>query len=402
MSTRARSRASSASSPRCARSAARSAPIASPPATVAGTTAEHGSTVTTLELFFDLVFVFTITQLTSVLVHEPTWTGAFQVALMLGVIFWMYGGYAWLTNAVALDRVSRRLTLLAAMAALLVVALAVPGAFAGSGATFGMAYLAVVLIHLTTFIRAAHVSVAQAMRGLAPFNVSTALMVVAGGVAGGTTQYVLWSAAFALEWVSPMLIDDSGFLIAPAHFVERHGLVVIVAIGESVVAVGIGASHLPVDAGLVVDAVLGLALTACLWWSYFGGDEDAPEAAMAAAPASARPRLAIRAFGYAYIPILLGVVLVAAGLKHVTGQPFHPLATPWALALAGGSAVFLLGEAGFRLALRLGEATPRVVAAVVAVATIPLGTQGGGAAQVLALVAIFSAMLAAPGTRRRR
>jgi low temperature requirement protein LtrA len=370
---------------------------------VAEATAERGSTVTTLELFFDLVFVFTITQLTSVLVHEPTWTGVFQVALMLGVIFWMYGGYAWLTNAVALDRVSRRLTLLTAMAALLVVALAVPGAFSGSGATFGMAYLAVVLIHLTTFIRAAHITVAEAMRGLVPFNVSTALMVLAGGVAGGTAQYVMWSAAFAVEWVSPQLIDDSGFEIAPAHFVERHGLVVIVAIGESVVAVGIGAGRLPVDARLVADAVLGLALTACLWWSYFGGDEDEAEAAMTAAPARERPRLAIHAFGYAYLPILLGVVLVAAGLKHVTGRPFDPLDTPWALALGAGSAVFLLGEAAFRRALRLGEVSPRAVAAVVALATIPIGTQVAAAAQVLALVALFTVMLtAARRTRPRR
>src|SRR4051794_12229591 len=290
---------------------------------------------------------------------------------MLGVIFWMYGGYAWLTNAVALDRVSRRLTLLTAMAALLVVALAVPRAFAGTGATFGMAYLAVVLIHLTTFIRAAHVSVAQAMRGLAPFNVATALMVLAGGIAGGALQYVLWSAAFALEWVSPRLIDDSGFVIAPGHFVERHGLVVIVAIGESVVAVGIGAAGLPVDAGLVADAVLGLALTACLWWSYFGEDDEAAEAAMRAAPAAARPRLAIDAFGYAYIPILLGVVLIAAGLKHVTGRPFEPLETPWALMLGGGSAVFLLGEAWFRRALRLGATPPRGLCALAALAPNP-------------------------------
>jgi low temperature requirement protein LtrA len=369
---------------------------------VAGTTAEHGSTVTTLELFFDLVFVFTITQLTSVLVHEPTWTGAFQVTLMLGVIFWMYGGYAWLTNAVALDRVSRRLTLLTAMAALLVVALSVPGAFSGSGATFGMAYLAVVLIHLATFVRAAGVSVAQAMRGLAPFNLGTAGLVLAGGIAGGTLQYVLWSAAFALEWISPRLIDDSGFIIEPGHFVERHGLVVIIAIGESVVAVGIGAGGLPVDAGLVADAVLGLALTACLWWSYFGEDDDAAEAAMRAAPVAARPRLAIDAFGYAYLPILLGVVLTAAGLKHVTGRPFEPLDTPWALMLGGGSAVFLLGEAWFRRALRLGATVPRAVCALAALATIPRGTQVAAAVQVLALVALFTAMLVATARTRRR
>jgi low temperature requirement protein LtrA len=307
----------------------------------------------------------------------------------------MYGGYAWLTNAVALDRTSRRLTLLAAMAALLVVALAVPRAFAGSGATFGMAYLAVVLIHLTTFIRAAHITVAQAMRGLAPFNVSTALMVLAGGIAGGTAQYVLWSAAFALEWASPKLIDDSGFVIAPGHFVERHGLVVIVAIGESVVAVGIGAGSLPVDAELVAGAVLGLALTACLWWSYFGGDEDAPEAAMQAAPAAERPRLAINAFGYAYLPLLLGVVLVAAALKHATGHPFEPLDGTWALALGGGAAVFLAGEALFRRALALGADGIRAVVALLCLATIPVGTEVAAEAQIVALVVLLGAMLTA-------
>jgi low temperature requirement protein LtrA len=301
---------------------------------------EPGQSVTTLELFFDLVFVFTITQLTSALVHEPTWTGLFQVTLMLGLIFWMYGGYAWLTNAVALDRVGRRMALLLAMAALLVVALAVPTAFAGSGATFGLAYAGVVVIHLTMFVRAAGVTVAQAMRGLAPFNLSTALMVLLGGIAGGTLQYVLWSTAFALEWVSPQLIDDSGFVIAPGHFVERHGLVVIVAIGESVVAVGIGAGALPVDASLVAGAVIGLALTACLWWSYFGSEEAAAERAMSAAPMAARPRLAISAFGYAYIPLLLGVVLIAAALKRTTGHPFDPIDATWALSLGGGVCVF--------------------------------------------------------------
>jgi low temperature requirement protein LtrA len=251
-------------------------------------------------------------------------------------------------------------------------------------------------------VRAAGVSVAQAMRGLAPFNIGTALLVLAGGIAGGTAQYVLWSAAFAIEWVSPRLIDDSGFFIEPAHFVERHGLVVIIAIGESVVAVGIGAAGLPVDAGLVADAVLGLALTACLWWSYFGEDEEAAEAAMRAAPVAARPRLAIDAFGYAYLPILLGVVLIAAGLKHVTGKPFDPLDTPWALMLGGGTAVFLLGEAWFRRALRLGATTPRVLCALAALTTIPLGTQVAAAAQVFALVAVFSAMLVATARRRRR
>jgi low temperature requirement protein LtrA len=183
--------------------------------------------VSSLELFFDLVFVFTITQLTAVLAGEPSWNGLAKVSLMLGLIFWMYGGYAWLTNSVALDRLGRRLTLLGGMAGFLVVALAVPEAFSDSSVVFGLAYLTVVLIHLGMFVRSSRISVVQAIRGLAPFNLSTALMVPLGGFLGGTAQYVLWALALGLEWISPKLIDDSGFVIEPGHFVERHGLVVL-------------------------------------------------------------------------------------------------------------------------------------------------------------------------------
>src|SRR3954464_1776703 len=143
--------------------------------------AERETRVTTLELFFDLVFVFTITQLTSVVVGEPNLAGVVRIVLMLGVIFWMYGGYVWLTNEIALDRLSRRLTLLAAMGALFIVALSVPTAFTGSGATFGLAYLAVVLIHLGMFARSSHLTVVQAVKGLSPFNLGTASLVVIGG-----------------------------------------------------------------------------------------------------------------------------------------------------------------------------------------------------------------------------
>jgi low temperature requirement protein LtrA len=233
--------------------------------------------VTTLELFFDLVFVFTITQLTAVLYHDPSGRSLVQVVLVLGVIFWMYGGYAWMTNAVSANTPKRRLLLLGGMAGYFVLALAIPGAFAGSGLAFGLAYLAVVLVHSGLFMRASAASVVRAIVRLAPWNVSSALLVVLGGALGGSAQYALWSAAFVLEWFTPVIRGTSGFDIGAAHFVERHGLVVIVAIGESVVAVGIGASHLAVDGGLVLAAALGLALSACLWWPYFGGAQSAPK-----------------------------------------------------------------------------------------------------------------------------
>jgi low temperature requirement protein LtrA len=286
------------------------------------------------------------------------------------------------------------------MAGFLIVALAIPQAFAGSGTTFGLAYLAVVLVHMGMFMRSSALTVAQAFAGLVPFNLATALMVVAGGVAGGDAQYVLWAAAFLLEWVSPRLIDDSGLEVEPAHFIERHGLVVIVAIGESVVAVGIGAADLPVDAGLVVAATLGLALSACLWWSYFGADADVEaERAMSAAPMPARPWLAVRAFGYWHMLILLGVIAIATGLKQATGDAFDTLPDAKALALGGGAAIFLLGEALFRRTLGLGDAAMRALAAVVALATVPLGAEVAAAAEITALVALFVGLLASSSPR---
>lgn len=318
---------------------------------------------------------------------------------MLGVIFWMYGGYAWLTNSVALDRVTRRLTLLGGMGGFLIVALAIPGAFLGSGATFGLAYFAVVLVHLGMFARSSQLTAAQAIRGLAPFNLSTALLVLAGGIAGGSVQYVLWATAFLVEWVSPKLIDDSGFAIEPGHFVERHGLVVIVAIGESVVAIGIGAAGLPVNAGLAAAALLGLALSACLWWSYFTGNDAAAERAMSAAPMQMRPKMAIDAFGYWRLPILLGIIAIAAALKKATGHAFDPLPEAQAIALGGGAFLFLLGEALFRRTLAIGGQSGRAIAAVLALATIPIGSQVAAAAHIAALVGLFVTMLLVEGRR---
>ena len=237
--------------------------------------------VTTLELFFDLVFVFTLTQLTTVLFRAPNARGLLQVVLMLGVIWWMYGGYAWLTNAVSAHTLPRRLLLFAAMGAYFVLALAIPTAFEGTGLAFGLAYLLVVVIHIALFTRTAAVSAARAILMLAPYNLSGALVVLAGGAIGGTTQYVLWGATgVAFEWLTPLIRGTSGFLIEPAHFVERHGLVVIIAIGESVVAIGFGASQLTLDAQLVAVALVGLALSACLWWLYFGGDDERAEHAL--------------------------------------------------------------------------------------------------------------------------
>jgi low temperature requirement protein LtrA len=365
---------------------------------------DRGARVTTLELFFDLVFVFTITQLTAVLYHDPSWRSLLQVVLMLVVIWWMYAGYAWMTNAVSAHTTNRRLLLLGGMAGYFVLALAIPDAFAGTGLAFGLAYLVVVGVHTTLFMRATSASVTSAILRLAPFNVVSALVVVAGGALGGTLQYALWAAAGLLEWLTPVIRGNRGFDIAAAHFVERHGLVVIVAIGESVVAIGIGASHLAVDARLVAVAALGLALSACLWWIYFGGDEERVERALAALPPVPRARAALRAFGFWHLVLLLGIVTVAAAERRGFTDPFGSLSWSVALMLAGGVALFLGGDALFRRELRIGSGTMRAAAAVLALASVPVGALLFTTAQIGALVVLLVATMlveARAATERR-
>jgi low temperature requirement protein LtrA len=352
--------------------------------------------VSTLELFFDLVFVFTVTQLTTTLSHHPDATGLVRVGLMLVVIWWMYGGYAWLTNAVTLDGRGRRALLLLGMAGFLVLALSIPHAFGahGDGVAFGLAYLAIAVIHASLFTRASGRGARGILR-IAPFNLASALLVLLGGILGGGGQYALWALAGLLEWCTPFLVPPHAFFeIEPTHFVERHGLVVIVAIGESVVAIGIGASGRPVDLALAGLAALGLALTACLWWAYFGGgDDDRAEAALDRA-AERRPLLALRAFGVWHLPLLLGVVGMAFGLKQAFGHAYEPADVAPALGLAAGAATFFLGDVGFRRSLRIGGGPWRAGAAVLALATMPLGTLIAPAAQIAALVVVLGGALA--------
>jgi low temperature requirement protein LtrA len=346
--------------------------------------------VTSLELFFDLVFVFTITQLTAVLARRASVVGLGQVAVMLGVIWWMYGGYAWLTNAVPPHSGARRAVLLLGMAAFLVQALTIPRAFAGEGLTFGLAYLAVVCVHLGLFARATSAATVRSIARLAPYNLTTAALVVAGGAAGGALQYALWWLAFALEWVTPKLIGGGGFDLAPAHFVERHGLVILVAIGESVVAVGFAASSLSVSAGVIAVAVLGLALSASLWWSYFGVDADRVERAFAAVSGRDRAQLAIDAFGYWHLLLLLGVIAIAAAERETIAQPFRAMDAGHAVGLAGGVAVYLVGIVLFRRSLRLGRGAWLGIAAPAVLATAPLGIVAGVVAQLGAVVSVLA------------
>ncbi|GAA3658065.1 hypothetical protein GCM10022267_50300 [Lentzea roselyniae] len=250
--------------------------------------------------------------------------GFAQVVIMLFVILWMYFGYVWLTNAVPPNTTVRRLLLIAGMGGFLVIALAIPNAFGAAGIAFGVGYLIVNLVHSGLFISAGGPGSAAAMARLAPFNLGSAGLVFAGGFLPSTWRAVAWSAAVVLMIVSPYVNRRHGeFRIRPAHFVERHGLVVIIAIG-------IGAAGLPLNLELVVAALLGLALAYQLWWCHFGGEQDLrAEHSLAAMAPSDRARAALSAFGWAHAPLLLGIVVVCVGVKRPSGTPPSTSAEPW-------------------------------------------------------------------------
>jgi low temperature requirement protein LtrA len=283
--------------------------------------------VSTLELFFDLVFVFTLTQLTGLLAHDPSGESFLRVILIFVVLFWMYGGYVWLTNQVPPDRPARRLLVILGMGAFFVCALAIPEAFDGGGIPFGLGYLLVILVHSGLWLQVYGAGVTVRFGA---FNVVAALCVIAAGVLDGPAAYGLWVAAIAIQFITPRIAGRAApaFPIRSRHFVERHGLLLIVALGESVVAIGIGIAGVSLDPGVFGAAVLGLALAAALWWAYFLGDEEGAERTMVVASEQERFGLAINAYFFSYIPILLGVITAAAGVERSIGRAAERLDHP--------------------------------------------------------------------------
>lgn len=351
--------------------------------------------VSTLELFFDLVFAFTLTQLATLLDDSDISAASIaQVLLVFGVLWWMYGGYAWLTNTRTPDRAPERLLLLVGMAGFLVVGLAIRNGFGtgrsvSSGIFLGLGYLVVVCVHAGLYYR-----VNRNIVRVFPVNLASALLVLLAGLTTGLAAYLLWTAALAVQVLSPLVVRVGGrFEIGPAHFAERHGALVIVALGESVASVGIGAAAQPLDGQIVLAAVLGLAVSAALWWVYFGGaDDERAGQAMAEAPRERRPGLALSAYFYPHIPILLGVVGLAAGVKQTIGHAQSHPAAP-ALAIGAGVALFLAGHAAFRRALHLGTPWPRLVTALFALATAAVGATASIEAQLFLLLAGLAGLL---------
>ncbi|MEV3861211.1 low temperature requirement protein A [Streptomyces sp. NPDC050095] len=365
--------------------------------------------VTTLELFFDLVFVYTLTQLTVLIAHDLSWATAGRVVLIFMVLYWMYSAYGYLTNQVPPDRPSRRLLLMLGMAAFLICALSIPHVFdphANAGVVFGLGYVLVVVVHSVLYTR----SHGSDVLWYAVPNTLAALAITGAGLCTGLTSDGLWVLAIAVQFVTPRLAERgparrSGRAPAelraqlgglhPGHFVERHGLLLIVSFGESVIAIGVGIGDLPFTVSVGTGVFLALALAGALWWTYFVRDEGGAEHRFAATPPDRRFRLAMTAYYYAFLPMLLGVAFLAAGIKKSLGHIGEHLHTGPALALSGGVALFLAGDVAFRATMRLFPLGFRAAAVPVVAATALLGVHVSALAQLLALVATLVIMLAA-------
>jgi low temperature requirement protein LtrA len=344
--------------------------------------------VSPLELFFDLVFVFGFTQITGSLGDDPSWTDLGHAVLVFAVLWWAWGAYAWLTNAIRTGELAPRLVVLGAMAAMLVTALAVPMAFDDSGVAFALGYLVVMALHSALFALAGDNPEAtrRAIGRLAPSNLLAAALLVAAGLTDGTAQTALWVVAVLVSYAGPYVSGVAGFTVQPGHFVERHGLIVLIALGESVVAIGEGGDDLSVDWSLAGTALLAVGLLSGLWWAYFDVEVDAGERALVAATGTERARLARDVYSYLHIPLVFGIVLAAVGLHEALVHPGDELYAVPGVALGAGVALFFGGLAAIRLrrGARPGSAC---VAALLASAAIAIVAEELPAAASLAILA---------------
>jgi low temperature requirement protein LtrA len=315
-----------------------------------GAMRREGERVTPLELFFDLVFVLAITQCTGLMSHEQTWSGLAQGLLILGVLWWAWVGYAWLTSVIDPEAGAVRGVIFVAMAALLIVSLCVQEAFGSLALTFALGIGVFRTAHIALFMLAG-ADDEDLRRSVIGLGISTAIAVGILALASlfdGLAQGALWALAIFLDMAGPYFFGAEGWKLVPGHFAERHGLILIIALGESIVAIGVGASG-ALDLGIGAAAVLGVFLAAALWWTYF--DVVALISARRlgeAEPGRAQNELARDSYSYIHLLLIAGIVLMALGMKVTIGHHSEHLHDVPAFALLGGLATYLIGLVSFR------------------------------------------------------
>jgi low temperature requirement protein LtrA len=332
--------------------------------------------VTPLELFFDLIFVFALTQVTGLVVEDPTWAGLTKGVLVLGVLWWGWAAYAWLTNTINPDEGAVRIAMFAAMGAMLIASLAVPGAFGDDALLFACAYAFVRISHLVLYVIAGWGDrdlLAAVARLAVGTTVGVGLLFVAAGL-DGRMQVAVWAIALSLDLLGAYVGGGRGWRLSAGHFAERHALVVIIALGETIVALGLEASD-QLDAGGIAAALLGLAVAATLWWAYFDVVALVAERKLRETTGTAQLRMARDSYSYLHLPMVAGIILFAVGVKKTIGDVGEPLKLVPAVALCGGVALYLLAHILFRLRNVGSLNRQRLVVGVALLALIPLALE---------------------------
>jgi low temperature requirement protein LtrA len=350
--------------------------------------------VAPLELFFDLVFVFALTQVTQLMAGDPSWRGLGQGMLVLAALWWAWGAYAWLTNYIAAEEDRERLLMFAVMAAFLVAALAVPEAFDDHALLFAVAYAVARWLHIFIFAEANEdVDAAEAIRRLARTALPAPALLIISAFLDGMPQALLWVAALAIDFGGPFVFGVRGFRVSPGHFAERFSLIVIIALGESIVAIGTGIEG-HIDAGVVSGALLGLVIACALWWAYFDVVALVSERHFREMRGEHLVRVARDSYSYLHLPMIAGIILVALGVKKAIGHVEDPLETVPAVALFGGIALYYAGHLGFRLRNVRSLNRPRLVATVACLCLIPLSTEIDAIWALALAAAVTSAVIA--------
>lgn len=347
------------------------------------------ASVTPLELFFDLVFVFALTQVTAFMADELSWQGILRGVLVLMLLWWAWTGYAWLANVASAEERPIKLAILTGMAAMFILALCIPEAFddAPGGlrgpVVLAVCYLIFRLMHFVMFliISREDAGLRSQVYRFAPSVVGSSLVLLVASQTEGWMQTGLWVLALVADYVGTALAGFSGWRVpAPGHFSERHGLIVIVALGESIVAIGLGVAKEPISWVIIAASVLGLLLSSALWWAYFDVSALLGEHALATEPPETRARLARNAYSFAHMPLVLGIVLGAFGLKevlaYVSDSTHHkltdPLPTVALAALVGGAVIYLLAHVIFKWLTVHTLSVVRLAAAGALLLAIPL------------------------------
>lgn len=356
------------------------------------TAVDHEHRVTPRELFFDLVFVFAFTQVATLLAADPTWAGIGRGVLVLAALWWAWCAYAWLTNTVDPEESVVGLTLLVAMIAMFVGALAVPGVFDDDGVLFGAAFLVVCALHLALYSLAGRGSrdLLGAVLRLAPWTLLGATLILVAGFTDGARVW-LWLVALVSTYVGPFLTSSTGWRIHASHYAERFGLIVIIALGEAFVSIGIGLNGIAIGLPEVAAAILGLLVATGFWLAYFDFFSIRGERMLVERQGAERVALARDVYTYAHFPMIVGIVLFAFAMKSIVGHAHDDLDRVVAFGLCGGCALYLLAYSAIRSRVegRLHVSRGRFTAALVLLLVFPFATMIPALAALALVTAVW-------------